>query len=135
MKILGAIRIGSQQQLGLEDGTTLVISADQFRHTIKGLAHIGDLAWLQEPYCELKQVRGGPSVSAIVPCHFADLEKHKPDHVKGKPYKMKYWPGEGIDRKHSRATLEIIGCDMAAKTITCRVHMQNIDAFAKARAA
>ena len=126
-KIIGHISVTITQQRSLVGGATLDLPLTQFRERIKWEARIGDLAWVQEPWCELTPHGVG------IPGHFVHLTKDRiPAYIQRRGYKMHFHDtGAGLQRRESRFTAEVMGMTPCG-TVRLMIHAVQIDQYAQA---
>lgn len=127
--VLGRVLLRKDQAEKLVQDAILRIPLTQFRKYIKAKACIGNLIWVQEPYWDFPRARRGYNTHGGV--HVLPL---RPSQALSQAKTgMRQMDGSRLKRAHSRATLEITVYDAESGEITCKVHMQQIDEFVKAR--
>lgn len=130
-RILGHVTLGLLQQRELVPGATFELPLRQFRETIKWEAHIGDMAWVKEPWCMLMPH------AIVLAGHFISLTKDRiPEIARKRGYKLEFHPdGRGLHRRESRFTLEVMGYTPDAGTVRLLVHECQIDHLVESRRA
>ncbi len=138
-KIIGHILIDRAQQRQIAHGATFSLPLAQFRETIKWAAHMGDFAWVKEPFVVATPTEayvGGRRITAgaAVPGDVGDYHDAIPSEIKARPYAVTvHRTGEELRRSESRFTVEIVGFDRVANTIQFFAHRRQIDEFIATR--
>lgn len=133
MKVLGSYMIDRIAQRGLADGCSIDIPRDRIMARHLARAEIGDLLWLKEPHALIVSRQHGPkNVREIV---VGPVGSPIPPHLLPHLDKLKMTPRSALvlERAETRATLEIMG--ILPDAVRCQVHMTQVDAFLRARAA
>lgn len=135
MKLLGSCIISTLEQRTLADGASLDLPRTRLEPRILARARIGDLMWAQEPYALALSRRFGPQNIREVLVGPVAGKRTIPVHIKHILHQLrqKRMAAHTLSRQDSRATLEIMG--ISEHAVRVQVHMQQVDAFLKARAA
>lgn len=146
MIVVGPALIGRDQQRRLAEGATLEIAKSCVYADAADRARVGDLWWVREPYVEyvaksgrfLGIARGFGPLAKIS----KELSRSLPFRVSGgaqiNDYRHVQMTGQTLARADSWTCLEITDKWLFAGQHLgwrCLVHMSQVDAFLKARAA
>jgi hypothetical protein len=136
MNVLGSCVIPFSEQRRLVEGASIDLPRERLMPKIVARAKIGDLIWAKEPWRMLKSRRFGPqgirepAVGAVGTNAYSRL----PPRVRAVAHLLRSENkrAEDLPRCDSRATLEIMS--IGEHAVRVLVHMQQVDAFLKARA-